>query len=210
MTRLTMIDEVGPVTEPMLEACARARSPTERPIMFSHPMVRAILAGTKTQTRRVARSLTRCTAGKVGDRLWVRETWCQPNPMAREAVYAADCAESELQAFRELRRECGPGSYVPWKPSMHMPRWAARIELDITELRLERLQEISGDDAEAEGVSALVGPFSSTASPCTASFRRATDTRASGIRSMASARAAPGATTPGCGPSASGGSRENA
>lgn len=152
---------------------------TERPILFSAPMVRAILAGQKTQTRRVITGLPenpqnvrRCAhyikcdapyrSGTVslriplrtleGDRLWVRETWCQPDPTQRDALYRADCDEGQLEMEREVRREIGPGAYVPWKPSIHMPRWASRITLDATLVRVQRLQEISEADALAEGV----------------------------------------------------------
>jgi hypothetical protein len=157
---MKMIDEVGPLTEQQFEACEAARAgtkpPSERPILFSHSMVRAILAGRKTQTRRIARSLSRCDAGEVGGRLWVRETWCQPDPMQRDAVYAADLDEHELKGIRELHRECGPGSYVPWRPSLHMPRWAARIVLEITELRLHRLGETTFAESQLEG---FEGPY---------------------------------------------------
>lgn len=126
------------------------------PILFSAPMVRAILDGSKTQTRRVAKEfdglrdldkiLARfpnqngCRYGQPGDRLWVRETWAEhPDyPDARRAIYRAD-AGSEYDAER-------------WRPSIHMPRWACRIELEVTGVRVERLQSISEADARAEGV----------------------------------------------------------
>lgn len=150
-----MIDEVSALTEEQFKACevARARGPTERPIMFSAEMVQAILDGSKTQTRRVARRLSRCSAGVAGDRLWVRETWCQPDPLERQAVYRADAGFGELEVLRDQSKGAGPRAYVPWRSSMHMPRWAARILLEVTDVRLEHLQEISAADALREGVS---------------------------------------------------------
>lgn len=183
----------------------------ERGIIFNAEMVRAILDGRKTQTRRIVKSVpathnfhgwvmssTRakdegkacwaigdspllkepirlnCPLGKVGDRLWVRETWGvvshefdddglmidyvpdRPTKVVREmpyghgyytghVVYSADgdftwgdddgCIDG---------RSC-------WKPSIHMPRWASRITLEITNVRVERLNDISNDDAKSEG-----------------------------------------------------------
>jgi hypothetical protein len=145
----------------------------ERPILFSGPMVRAILEGRKTQTRRVVNididpkvgrfleadpsgfwgfanddhfpiQCIHCPYGIKGDRLWVRETWTPVStyePSAETgALYKADFIGSE--DFVDWR----------WKPSIHMPRWASRITLEITGLRVERLQEISEADAIAEGI----------------------------------------------------------
>ena len=124
---------------------------TERPILFSAPMVRAILAGTKTQTRRVVKlkpdymetflrlpnKVACCPYGQPGGRLWVRETF-------------EDC-ESALHSCVLYRADGGtPGT--KWTPSIHMPRWASRITLEITGMRVERLQDISEADAMAEGV----------------------------------------------------------
>lgn len=165
----------------------------ERPILFNGAMVRAILAGTKTQTRRVvktqpeamsddvqrvkgddgfwwpataARSMVQtrempsfCPYGAPGDRLWVRETWC--SAYARGCwgtVYGAD--EAFVQGPQAHPKGPhfngdwkGPGPQVyRWKPSIHMPRWASRISLEVTEVRVQRLQDISEDDAQAEGV----------------------------------------------------------
>lgn len=141
----------------------------ERPILFSGPMVRAILDGKKTMTRRVIKPqpemeldgeiLPDGTGGygwepvlppwskwpyQVGDRLWVRETWqiidgCdgpEDNP-----VYRADgeLSYTDDEPFR-------------WRPSIFMPRWASRIALEITAVRVERLQEITEEDARAEGI----------------------------------------------------------
>jgi len=124
----------------------------ERPILFSGPMVRAILEGRKTQTRRIVKPQPlrdrgvmafndgehpqmRCPYGKPGDRLWVRETWC-PDVEPYTFRYKADGDEP-------LER---------WRPSIHIPRWASRITLEVVSVRVERLQNISEDDALAEGI----------------------------------------------------------
>lgn len=133
----------------------------ERPILMSAPMVRALLAGTKTQTRRAMKGwplewvatgmFTReytadpandaCPYGKVGDRLWVRETW-------RERVPDQDGRTNDYRADHEPGEDpCG----VRWVPSIHMPRRASRLTLELTGVRIERLQEISEADAQAEG-----------------------------------------------------------
>lgn len=187
----------------------------ERPILFSAPMVRAILAGTKTQTRRVVKPQPapnhphdggtkwlfeadrgvhvphgsighlavsekmgiRCPYGQPGDRLWVREAWgyfdpdcsgfeeeiedrgkgpglhCAPEMMQeghplrdfwrRRVAYAA--------TWEEPKFGNGPDKPSRWRPSIHMPRWASRITLEVTGVRVERLQDISEKDAWAEG-----------------------------------------------------------
>ena len=112
----------------------------ERPIIFSGEMVRAILDGRKTQTRRVIKPQRDycCLYGKPGDRLWVRETWCLGDDLdGNEAIY--------------FRADAPPGDYI-WSPSIHMHREASRITLEVTDVRVERVQEISADDAEAEGI----------------------------------------------------------
>ena len=129
----------------------------ERPIIFSGPMVRAILEGRKTQTRRVVKQV-HCPYGKPGHRLWVREAWglfndlgfcdtslarLQTLPYPWQLAYRAD----HVDPVR------GDGPHRPyWRPSIHMPRWASRITLEITGIRVERLQEISEVDARAEGI----------------------------------------------------------
>ncbi|MDP1925734.1 MAG: hypothetical protein Q8K57_13250 [Thiobacillus sp.] len=132
----------------------------ERPILFNAPMVRALLNGTKTQTRRVVKlrngqymppserkdpngwrqMLRLCPYGKPGDRLWVRETWTQ------EWVRPKQGAEVFYRADGEVAPE-----FEPWIPSIHMFRWASRITLEIVSVRIERLQDISRGDAMAEG-----------------------------------------------------------
>ena len=109
----------------------------EIPILFSSPMVRAILDGRKSQTRRVVKSLHLCPYGEKGSILWVRETFVA---LSKDNIlYRAD--------------DRYPDSITPlkWKPSIFMPRWASRITLEITGVRVERLQDISEEDALTEG-----------------------------------------------------------
>ncbi len=147
----------------------------ERPILFNGSMVRAILDGRKTQTRRIVKNICDpiliddilpadpkgfwcfhgndpsvcidCPYGEVGDRLWVRETWApvstfDPSPETG-ALYRADPMYD------------GANVEWSWKPSIHMPRWASRITLEVTGVRVERLQEITNDDCVAEGITAI-------------------------------------------------------
>lgn len=125
-----------------------------RPILFSAPMVRALLDGRKSQTRRVVKprdyawmdehqglrepdNAERCPYGKPGDRLWVRETWADCGGYFR---YAA------TDDIHELRKKRSP---------IFMPRVASRITLEITDVRVERLQDISEADARAEGAKSM-------------------------------------------------------
>jgi hypothetical protein len=151
-----------------------------RPILFSTEMVQAILAGSKTQTRRTkgldvnpnkfdllestfpqfqfkakrgtTEILVKCPYGKVGDVLWVRETTFDGSfdPHPPHYTYKADfSAEFKLPEGDK------------WKPSIFMPKAAARIFLKITNIRVERLNDISKDDAEKEGVEQTIDlPFS--------------------------------------------------
>lgn len=172
----------------------------ERPILFSSPMVRAILEGRKTQTRRVVGfmcgtdflthrkddlwilsstilniaaglprkkvsprtgQLVRCPYGKPGDRLWVRETWAD----VTLAFQSHECEEPQVIAFQaddavyntrtmhflEYRNDSGI-VVKKWRPSIFLPRPFSRITLEITNVRVERLQEISEADIRAEGV----------------------------------------------------------
>jgi hypothetical protein len=176
-----------------------------KPILFSGPMVRAILDGRKTQTRRVVKpqpwdnafggngsrpiwgqGRPRCLGGNTyaiharfgsedkwlrspyggdGDRLWVRETWADADCMYQSHVndvpgtigYFAD--KSAIQFNAKSPRQIGAIDLASWnwnalkrRPSIFMPRWASRITLEITSIRVERLQEISEADAIAEGV----------------------------------------------------------
>lgn len=195
---------------------------TERPILFSGAMVRAILAGTKTQTRRVVTPTprlmpewsspgsdgwiffegsskeiliaedyirrchgewaARCPYGKPGDTLWVRETWYCDHCFAgdyettwRKGVRAnldklidREACEREWRGddfgmmyyradvpsgrFGDAGYWAEPGS--KWRPSIHMPRWASRLTLRVTDVRVKRVQDINEADARAEGVRA--------------------------------------------------------
>ncbi len=189
----------------------------ERPILFSGPMVRAILAGSKTQTRRIMKHpprkvmvggvvpalavpkrrgdeswlwpnareqvLAMCPHGAPGDRLWVREAWrigswddgcgfwldyCD-GPRKERLETDEDTAYRYIKQIREdLERkniqptngtmyEWEPGeSPLRWRPSIHMPRWASRITLEITGVRVERLGDITEADAMNEGVERTV------------------------------------------------------
>jgi hypothetical protein len=160
----------------------------ERPILFSAPMVRALLAGTKTQTRRVVKEpisgwlnnangshkvldgqvfnysfdepLGTCPYGQPGDHLWVRETWSSDfaghYPHDRIWYAADDDRQHDIEVRNGVRGIYSPESqqFVPfrWRPSIHMPRSACRLVLEITGVRVERLQDISQADAMAEGV----------------------------------------------------------
>ena len=135
----------------------------ERPMLFSAPMVRAILDGRKTVTRRIvkARDLEwmdvhqglrepdnaeRCPYGQPGgDRLYVRETWAAP--------HAYDHLPPRLipQDARIHYAATEDRGGLLWRPSIHMPRWASRILLEVTGVRVERLNDISKADAIAEG-----------------------------------------------------------
>ena len=142
----------------------------ERPILISAPMVRALRAGTKTQTRRVVNDRhidaappacffqwlrERCPYGQTGDRLWVRETWQHSNfPLGPydescTVFYRADYMDDAHGPDGEKSPE---GRYRNWVPSIHMFRSASRILLEITAVRVERLQDISAADAVAEGI----------------------------------------------------------
>jgi hypothetical protein len=143
----------------------------ERPILFSGPMVRAIMAGTKTQTRRAVKRfalewLTMQNGfnanfvalpennlspyGYAGDRLWVRETWARDDEDGA-LFYRADVGLGGDADDWERNRLDGAPRYR-WRPSIHIPRRASRTTLDVTALRIERLQDISEADALAEGI----------------------------------------------------------
>ena len=171
----------------------------ERPILFSAPMVRAILEGRKTVTRRVMKpqpdtdatitvesynvavtnrhgyqeagpeifgawwrdgeSGCKCPYGKPGDRLWVRETWyCDHFEVMRGPYLKPDDLDIR-EAIEDGTLVYAADGLTPyeqeqptWKPSIHMPRWACRILLEITDVRVERLQDVSRADIRAEGL----------------------------------------------------------
>ena len=163
---------------------------TERPIIFSAPMVRALLEGRKTQTRRIlklqpeaadcieahpdhANEFSPWRGGErlhsivvpfaKGDRLWVREN-CRGEELDSgldgvrykaddvfvpiENTQRAGIDWLALHTYRGHRGSC----VGPWVPSIHMPRWASRITLEVTEVRVQRLQDITPEDARDEGV----------------------------------------------------------
>ncbi len=157
----------------------------EHPILFSAPMIRAILAGQKTMTRRIVKPQPngfhhstgkpmgdyskgigpavmkeiKCRYGEVGDRLWVREhVWLPPKSITAKML--REGADTWPKAFY-VASDPNEGDWCRehgWRstPSIHMPRWASRITLEITGVRMERLQAISEMDAMAEGVEAYV------------------------------------------------------
>ncbi|HCF6089222.1 TPA: hypothetical protein NIH88_002999 [Pseudomonas aeruginosa] len=173
-----------------------AEKPRERPILFNDQMVRAILEGRKTVTRRVVtpqpdflgsmvdpntpfktldaglHARITCPYGQPGDRLWVRETWTDVNMCGAPALaYRADEDIRDLMEEPGFLDDRGAFNYddprvkpypfacwyaeldqARWRPSIHMPRWASRILLEITAVRVERLQDISEEQALAEGV----------------------------------------------------------
>jgi len=144
----------------------------ERPILFSAPMVRAILEGRKTVTRRVIKPVqprengmwpagrdpvSDCPYGQPGDRLWVRETYALRSygGAVTDTIHYAATPEHGRFLQRDMRTFSD--SAVPtlegrWRPSIHMPRWASRITLEVTGVRVERLQDITTDQILAEGV----------------------------------------------------------
>jgi len=163
----------------------------ERPILFSAPMVKAILSGSKSQTRRVVKPQPtegglewvtacggdfaawqdplllldehsedggpcqrKCPYGQPGSRLWVRETFCPIYP--QDPHYnGGRPIEYDYQATYKHGDRLGDliGAKKKWKPSIHMPRAASRITLEVTGVRVERLQDISETDALEEGIS---------------------------------------------------------
>ncbi|MDB5814011.1 MAG: hypothetical protein JWN23_1128 [Rhodocyclales bacterium] len=168
----------------------------ERPILFSGPMVCALLNGTKTQTRRMVKYASpdlvdadgwpltdanidgagdiraACPYGNAGDQLWVRETfYCDhcfyPEGTPDSCHYRVVEGQHVPLSLEEKRADMlqtmyyradgdpefeAPEGPTPWRPSIHMPRWASRILLEVTGVRVESLQEISDADAIAEGI----------------------------------------------------------
>jgi hypothetical protein len=117
-----------------------------------HPMIEeaATAPGYSTRTG-WAGLLTRCPFGQPGDRLWVRETW---NKHGGVLSYRAD--GDWIKDFKREHDRNNPAAVLEaqllkWVPSIHMPRWASRLTLEITAIRIERLQDITEEDAKAEG-----------------------------------------------------------
>jgi len=169
----------------------------ERPVIFNGEMVRAVLEGRKTQTRRVIKPQPKvihalypdasieterifrngdqrihCPCGQIGDRLWVRETWQYADWTEDGMPWIAfkaggsnrfidgnhipeDWCERLSDIWADLSvdfdRKGGRACDKRWRPSIHMPRWASRILLEVTDIRVERVQEIKPEDAIREG-----------------------------------------------------------
>lgn len=176
---------------------------TERGMIFNAEVVRAILDGRKTQTRRVVKFKPRepglnlnfsglklghyrtgdassgyvlasrgamgcwndktfpahCPYGQPGDRIWVRETWAEAGAGAPDLkLYRANYPAHVHSHYENVP----PAEDIRWTPSIHMPRWASRILLEITDVRVERLNSISEEDCWAEGIEAVDGLFENT------------------------------------------------
>lgn len=179
----------------------------EKPILFNAEMVRAILDGRKTQTRRimtvqpesnqfgllritdstkrsdigkyhwaesnaignhVRSKLFACPFGAVGDRLWVRETF---SVVPRTAYLASEGVQQVISPDDNHDAAIFRGGWehstggIRWRPSIHMPRWASRITLEITGVRVERLASISNEDARNEGYPASPAPYGGDMDP---------------------------------------------
>lgn len=192
---MSMISEARASTR--LDGETRLLEPRERPVLCSATMVRALLAGTKTQTRRLPTSATSLVDGAgiaagpfqrlnlnkawldpgpspagnpgpylkapklwadtvhrvyprwaKGDRLWVRETW----RVSEDGTLHGTATDDRDVHYRADEDE--PPAQGCWRSPLFMPRWASRITLDVVEVRVERLQSISEEDATAEGVGA--------------------------------------------------------
>lgn len=138
----------------------------ERGMIFNDEMVRAILGGNKTQTRRIVEEkfygravaaelfAKHCPYGQPGDRIWVRETYRVHGKATDVAtlVYRASVRNSWTEQTHRVPVDvCNKPVSEKWTPSIHMPRWASRILLEITDVRVERLRDMSEADAKAEG-----------------------------------------------------------
>lgn len=165
---------------------------TDKPILFNGPMVRAILDGRKTQTRRAlmrtnlmewdGKEMRPIPVGFApGDRLWVRETFNQFwFSQDGDDAWPSDklATPAEVRAIAEDGSRVSPPQTVyresdrarkwfddqPWRPSIHMPRWASRLTLIVEDVRVQRLQDISEADALAEGAPVAVDQWSADGS----------------------------------------------
>lgn len=176
MSNLKNVDEAS--MEPIVHASIR-----ERPILFSGPMVRAIIDGKKTQTRRIVKPQpeigipdefigwtawnesvsthdTRdpdagvvdewiCRYGFKGQRLWVKETWYVGKPMDHKPPSQF---KKKVRTIKYLADGPKPNDFGRSRSPLHMPRWASRITLEVTGIRVERLNGISPEDAISEGI----------------------------------------------------------
>lgn len=146
----------------------------DRPIIFSGPMVRALLDGRKTMTRRLLRRAGHANGEAVtfnspyrklapGDRLWVREAWSTTKPLDTKspALIGELCLEAGYKTPWAPIRYLADGREINWpdggeegrrRASIHMPRWASRLTLDVAAVRVERLRDISEEDAINEGL----------------------------------------------------------
>ncbi|MBZ3665526.1 hypothetical protein [Pseudomonas monteilii] len=164
----------------------------ERPILFSGPMVRAILEGRKTVTRRPVKVQPRtkgdigsyglgqpfirhpdptkrnpeCPYGRPGDRLWVRETWYCDHFEVMRGPYLKPADLDVTEARGDGTLVYAADGLTPyeadqpaWKPSIHMPRWASRILLEVTDVRVEQLQAISIGQICKEGLARSIYEF---------------------------------------------------
>lgn len=142
----------------------------DRPILFSGPMICSLFEDRKTMTRRAVKGMALdwitsgftpefvadpanhlCPYGIPGDRLWVRETFA-PGIGPNGIVYRATL-EKDGYPYEPL----APDEKITWKPSIFMPRWASRITLEITNVRVEWLNDISEEDAKNEGIEQIGG-----------------------------------------------------
>ncbi|TDX61973.1 hypothetical protein EDE12_11275 [Methylosinus sp. sav-2] len=121
------------------------------PIIFSGSMIRALLDGRKTMTRRL--DVERWRSRSAGTRVWVRENWWQVVASdGPQAIAPGENAGREGAFYRADWPEHPPCPHYRARPSIHMPRWASRLMLTVESVKIERLQEISEADALAEGV----------------------------------------------------------
>lgn len=155
---------------------------SDKPIIFSAPMIRALLDGRKTQTRQILKPQPEFRGGCgdwhdaeewgwetedgnqvsvldiapngycKGDRLWVRETWTNVGLGDGEVIYRASAFEDTGYSLEEIVD-------IRWRPSIHMPRWASRLTLIVTDVRVQRLQEITLGDICAEGLAQGIYDF---------------------------------------------------
>jgi hypothetical protein len=166
----------------MSKATATKIETKERPILFSGEMVRAILDGRKTQTRRIVKDENlptvyhgakivvpqwyaekNCPYGQPGDRLWVRETWAYTDQSLNvEPGYVYRATDPDWETMEGWK----------WKPSIFMPRAASRITLEVTDVRIERLHDIGIIDLLAEGMQPTWNGESSPGVKCEGEFEQ--------------------------------------